>query len=196
MGTLAMELWQWIQGYDQQLFRFIFFDLAFEGGDKVFPFLTDIHKNQFFAYSFLIAMIIGLWQYFGARSLGIWVYIILTLALTDALCSQVIKPYVQRVRPNFEMSDVKEKAPVAGRFGFVSNHSANSFALATCLFFCFPMAKWSFLFYAAIIAYSRVYCGVHYPMDVIVGAIIGITIAKILGRLTHKLLFGKIRYAG
>ncbi len=75
-----------------------------------------------------------------------------------------------------------------GLYGFVSSHAANFFALSTYLFLCFKhqTGKWGVLFlWAAIIGYSRIYLGVHYPLDVIGGALLGITI----GLLVHQLIF-------
>jgi membrane-associated phospholipid phosphatase len=65
-----------------------------------------------------------------------------------------------------------------GKYGFVSNHAANFFCLFTFLASQFKSIKWGlFLFACALIAsYSRIYLGVHYPLDIICGAILGVLI--------------------
>jgi len=73
---------------------------------------------------------------------------------------------------------------IGGKFGFVSSHACNMFAL-TFLFYRFikekyPKAIWLLLFLVLLIIYSRVYLGVHYPSDVIAGGVIGVFIAQFL----------------
>jgi undecaprenyl-diphosphatase len=81
-----------------------------------------------------------------------------------------------------------------GKFGFVSSHASNHFALAIFLsiifkntykYFTIPVILW-----AAIIAYSRIYLGVHYPGDVIGGAIPGILLGLISGKI-YLIIEGK-----
>jgi len=74
-----------------------------------------------------------------------------------------------------------------GQYGFVSSHASNFFALSTYLFFTFRNYSkwWGLLFlWASIIGYSRIYLGVHYPLDVLGGAILGI----IIGYITFKII--------
>jgi undecaprenyl-diphosphatase len=79
-----------------------------------------------------------------------------------------------------------------GKYGFTSGHSGNSFAIATFMFFLLRPKKifyWLF-FWAALVAYSRIYNGVHYPLDVLGGALLGITFgylcSKLFGTLNRK----------
>lgn len=87
-----------------------------------------------------------------------------------------------RLRPSHEPSLVPfihlSKAGPGGMYGFVSSHSANAFGLLTFLFLLLPSKykwlKFILLFWAILVSYSRIYNVVHYPSDVIGGAIVGI----------------------
>jgi len=79
------------------------------------------------------------------------------------------------------------KSYLGGLYGFVSSHSANFFALSTFLYLSFKSFSkyWFFIFlWASIIAYSRVYLGVHYPSDVFIGGLLGIIIGFIVYKIT------------
>ena len=109
----------------------------------------------------------------------------ISLACTDLISVRVFKNQIQRYRPTKNL-EIKDKVHVVndfrgnpyrgGQFGFVSSHAANFFGIATYFFLLFGKQKKHGLFFlwAAIIAYSRIYLGVHYPADIVGGAIIGI----------------------
>ena len=110
--------------------------------------------------------------------------IALMIVISDQTASGFLKPTVKRYRPckieaglDFDVHTVNGKC---GRnYGFVSSHAANFFALATflSLFFRRKSLAWVFMGVATLVAYSRVYLGVHYPGDVIGGAFVGATAA-------------------
>lgn len=102
------------------------------------------------------------------------------IALSDQVCATLIRPYVARLRPSNPDNPLSELTCIvngyrAGSYSFPSCHAANSFALAT--FLCLLVRKRGFmtfiLLWAAINSYSRVYLGVHYPGDLLVGGLIG-----------------------
>lgn len=108
--------------------------------------------------------------------------ILLAVLITDQFCSSILKPLVGRLRPCHEPSLnglIHMVTDCGGKFGFCSSHAANSFALATSIFLFFGKNKYtiSLFFWAVIISYSRIYVGVHYPLDVVFGAIIGSSFA-------------------
>ena len=121
-----------------------------------------------------------------------FVFTLLFITITVTLCDQisvVIKDYlVQRPRPTHDsgMADLVHIIYNAdfpngyrgGKYGFVSSHAANVFGVATFLSTQFKHYKWSiFLFaWAAVVSYSRIYIGVHYPLDIICGAVLGVLI--------------------
>ncbi len=130
-------------------------------------------------------------------------YVVLLVALTITLADQgsvlLFKNTVRRLRPSHEPS-LQGLVHVVngyrgGDFGFVSSHAANFFALVTFLGFFLRMNyKWilpAMLVWAALVAYSRIYLGVHYPGDVLCGGLFGSLIGYLVARYGNQLL--KIR---
>src|SRR5690606_11972302 len=113
------------------------------------------------------------------RAVGILLTCILAFAITDASAHQVLKSSIQRHRPSFTLPNVQLRTNAHAGYSFPSNHAANMFAVATVLGFFSSYWLPLFFFIAGIIAYSRVYVGVHFPLDVVVGAIYGILMANI-----------------
>jgi undecaprenyl-diphosphatase len=108
--------------------------------------------------------------------------IIFLILISDQL-SNFFKNNFERLRPcyNLDLADqiriVKESC--GGSFGFFSAHASNSFVVATFFYLFFSsknkFSKLLFL-WASIIAYSRIYVGVHYPLDIVFGSLLGFMI--------------------
>jgi undecaprenyl-diphosphatase len=102
---------------------------------------------------------------------------ILTVAITDPLAARVLKPFFGRLRPchpHYFIDGGRFLSGMKHSFSFPSVHATNVFAQATLLYFFYPKWKWVYLSFACFIGYSRIYVGVHYPLDVAAGAIVGI----------------------
>ena len=101
------------------------------------------------------------------------------------LVTYAIKRLVDVERPAVRYAQPKAPVAVPHDHSFPSGHAATSFACATILAFAFPRLAAPLYLLAAVIGFSRVYVGVHYPFDVVVGALLGIAVAKALRRLAR-----------
>ncbi len=143
--------------------------------DSFFPFITDLHKNFGFKYIFTPLVIIFFMSRRGIKNgFVIFIFSILAISLADGIGNHGFKKTFQRPRP-FENAElhVIQRSP-AGGYSFVSNHSTNNFAFATTVSAFFPPVRILLFTIAVLVSYSRIYNGVHYPSDVLCGAVIGI----------------------
>jgi undecaprenyl-diphosphatase len=109
---------------------------------------------------------------------------VLAVAVADWAATG-LKALIDRPRPPLRYAEPKTLVPLPHDGSFPSGHAATSFAAATMLSFASPrLAPFLFLL-AAAISFSRVYVGVHYPLDVIGGAVLGVLVATALRRLVR-----------
>lgn len=142
-------------------------------------------SDKLFWFPFYALLLFFLIREYKKRSVYILISIAILITLCDQIASHLIKKSVQRLRPSHEpaLSDLihLSTAGPGGKYGFVSSHSANAFGLATFLILLLPRKynplKWILGCWAFLVAYSRIYNGVHYPSDVIVAALLGILLA-------------------
>ncbi len=162
----------WIESFDRFLFLLINRDLSHPWLDVFF---TTVTQKTFWIIPGLAAAAIFI--YFRRKTALLAIGLaLLTVAISDPLCFWGLKPFFGRLRPCHP--DVMIEG---GRFlmgmktslSLPSNHSMNVFAQAGLWSFLFPSKTAWFVGGAGIIAYSRVYVGVHYPGDVLLGAVLG-----------------------
>lgn len=164
-----------IKDWDESLFLFLN-SLRLDSIDPVMKTLTGTYI-WIPLYVFLIYLI---FKYYGM--VGFWYVgaIVLLILLADKFTSGFMKPYFERLRPCHDPKwegMIHTYAGCGGKYGFASSHASNTFAVATYMLLIFKKKinsiAWLFL-WAGVISYTRIYLGVHYPMDVIVGALVGI----------------------
>jgi undecaprenyl-diphosphatase len=121
---------------------------------------------------------------------------VIAVALADWSAAG-IKALVGRDRPPVDYARPKALVPVPHDPSFPSGHAATSFAAATMLTFAFPRLAPALFVLAAAVAFSRVYVGVHYPLDVLGGAALGVLVATALRLLvTNRRQLLRARRAG
>jgi undecaprenyl-diphosphatase len=119
------------------------------------------------------------------RRWGVFALTVIAIALAD-WSSMGLKSLINRPRPPLRYPEPKTLVPLPHDASFPSGHAATSFAAATMLSFAFPRLAPLLYVLAAAVAFSRVYVGVHYPLDVVGGAALGVVIAVVLELLVRR----------
>ena len=100
--------------------------------------------------------------------------------------STLLKGVFDRPRPSVVDPAVHPLVAVPHNGSMPSTHAASAFAAAVAVGFVHPRLRWPLIVLAALIAFSRVWLGVHYPTDVIAGAALGTAIAYVFWRVTIR----------
>ena len=142
--------------------------------NQVMPFITDA-DNWILPILFLI-LYLGFFK--GKKGKIALCLLIISLSLNDSICAQILKPFFERVRPShMSIEGLNLLVSKGGKWSMPSNHASNMFSLAVILSYFYGRFKVILFLLATVIAISRVYVGVHYPGDVIIGALIGYIIS-------------------
>lgn len=190
----ALHWWQivWfhLNAWDQYLLLEINTEWTSPFFDRIFPWWREA-TTWIPLYFFLVFLIF--WN-FGIKAWPWVIGLILTVAVTDQVSSGFLKNYFNRPRPCNDpvigeyVRLLLNRCPSSG--SFTSSHATNHFGLACYLFFTMKdyFKRWGYLlfFWAASICYGQLYVGVHYPLDIlggaIVGSVIGISMASLFNR--------------
>lgn len=179
-------MWQELIRYDKELFLFLN-NLGNPSWDGFWMFVT----NKFSAIPLYLLLLVLTYRQLGLkRTILVLITVAVMILVTDQL-SNLFKYGVKRLRPCYD-SDLNGlvrlvKSYCGGKFGYFSAHAANNFAVA--FFFTFLLSKkfryigiflmvWAFL-----VAYSRIYIGVHFPLDVLTGGLIGLIFSWLFTKL-------------
>ncbi len=185
-----MDIIKW----DISLFEFINHDLSNGFFDMLLPWL----REPLFWVPFYIFLISFVFFNFGKKAYWFVIFVILTAASADLISSRAIKKTIKRIRPcNTEMLQIVERVHCGAGYSFTSSHAANHFAVATFLIMTIgqilpKIKKWLWL-WAASIALAQVYVGVHFPLDVLAGGILGVVLGRLWSMLFLK-YYGHVLY--
>jgi len=162
---------------------------------EIFLFLNGLHSefwdtvmfratNQVSWIPFFAIIIYALFKFYKKDAWWQIVGIVLVILLSDQLVSGFMKPFFGRIRPSHDPALIGLVHLVndyrGGMFSFASSHAANSFGISFFLWLCAREKfswVWIMFVWAVIFSYTRIYLGVHYPADIVVGALVGGIIA-------------------
>lgn len=182
----------WLIEIDTQLFIFLNFKIQNRFLDLIMPFVTEIDNWRIvIGIGWLLLMILG-----GKKGRQVGLGLILVIVLSDQSSSSWVKPLVQRIRPCHVVQPLHLLVDCSAAYSFPSSHAANMFGAAAFLTLFYRNSAWVFFPLAILIGYSRIYVGVHYPFDVLGGAILGMVSAvavRALLRLPFRPLAEKLK---
>lgn len=157
---------------------FFFLNVKVQNGflDFLMPILTNLNYWRIPLALMVIALAV-----FGKRRGRIAIALLIVgIAFSDQICNSLIKPLVGRIRPCNVLDNVHLLVNCTKSFSFPSSHATNMFTGTLILSYVYPRWKIALLFIAALVAYSRIYVGVHYPLDAAGGTFLGIICSEIV----------------
>lgn len=172
--------------WDTQLFQLINHTWT----NSLFDFILPILRNKYTWFPFYIFLLAYIFLNHVKNSAYLIVAIALSVGIADATSSHLIKKTVKRLRPCKVLqqpNDMTLRVRCGSGYSFPSSHAANHFSMAVILILLFgkdyKWLKYCLLLWAFSIAYAQVYVGVHYPIDICIGALLGAAIAFTIGRI-------------
>ncbi len=175
-------------------------------GDKeVFLYLNNLGSSSFDQFWILLSetwiwvplymiFLYLLFRTFPLRSLiFILIFIALGVTVSDQLAG-IFKTGIARFRPCHDpaLEGLMREVKCGGQFGFYSSHASNTFFIATFMSLLlknkFKILPYVLLFWAAIVSYSRIYLGVHFPLDLIMGGLMGFLLGGLFATITQNVL--------
>jgi undecaprenyl-diphosphatase len=161
-----------LAAFDRWLFHLINQRAANPVFDAVMPVITD--RAQFIV-PLIVLWFLLFWKA-GKKGRIVALLTLLVIAASDQVSAHVLKPVFSRTRPPYALESIRLLVDTTRSFSFPSVHASNAFAVAAFVSSFYPRTKIALYILAALIAYSRVYVGVHFPSDVLGGAALGLVL--------------------
>jgi undecaprenyl-diphosphatase len=169
---------------DKSIFIFLNSTIANPITDFAMPIITS---DMLLRICYGIAVILLLWKG-DARLRWLVLFSAVALLLSDQAASKLLKPMFERIRPCHVLENINLLVNCGAGYSMPSSHAANAFAQGALFSLVVKKTKWYLWVIAGLIAISRVFVGVHYPFDVLVGSVIGIIIGIVLTLLFIKII--------
>lgn len=178
-----VSLFQTLDAWDKGLFLFLNGSLENAFFDLLMPFLTE-------KWNFIIPLALVFLYLFlrGRRSMRVLLLSSLVLLLLADGSATALKSLFQRARPCQVLDHVRTLVGCSSSFALPSNHATNIFAMASFFASSDRRLVVPLFVLAFLVGYSRIYVGVHYPLDVLGGAVLGIALGLLLGSLGRRIL--------
>ncbi len=179
----------WLIYIDTHIFYFINQTIANPVFDKIMPFITEADHWLLLYFS---ALSLLLWK---GGTKGRWFVLVLlvTVVAANHINSDILKETFDRLRPCKALEDVRLLINCGSGESFPSSHAVNNFAAAFIISRYYRQYNIIAYSIAGLIAFTRVYNGVHYPLDILSGAFVGMAIANLFAVL-FELFIGKHLY--
>ncbi len=159
---------EWLLTLDRSVFLFINRGLANPVTDLIMPVIT----NDNFLRVLFVLLILAAATFGRKRFVWIILFSIVVVTLTDQSSASLFKPLIGRLRP-CKLMEVHLLVSCGSGFSFPSSHAANLFGQALFWGLLFRKYLWPGIIFAFLVGLSRIFVGVHYPLDVIGGMILG-----------------------
>jgi undecaprenyl-diphosphatase len=170
------EIFEFLLSLDCQIFLFINNGLANPVFDFLMPFITN-KKNWLIPIG--LTWLLLIWKG-GKRGRIVAFLIIPILILADQTSSSLLKHAFDRLRPCKALDNVRLLIPCGSGYSFPSSHATNISAAFTPFIYYYRKYATLWIIIILLIGFSRIYVGVHYPLDVIGGFVVGTTISILL----------------
>ena len=180
---------EWLNGIDRVVFLFINVTLANPVTDLIMPVVTS---DFWLRIGYGVAMALVLWKG-NARLRWLVLFSALALLVTDQLSAGFLKPLIGRLRPCHVLENINLLVGCGGGKSMPSSHAANAFGQAVLFGVLYRRVRYGLLAFAAIVALSRVFVGVHYPGDILAGALVG-TAAGLAMIAAYRLFMDRIEH--
>jgi membrane-associated phospholipid phosphatase len=170
-----------ILDFDAQIFELINVGLS----NKILDYWLIPWRHELFWTPLYLFIVAFLFMNYGRKAYWFLLFFIITISISDLSSSHLIKKNIKRDRPcrNEMVENHIARVRCGSGYSFTSSHATNHFAMATFLFFTlgsvFKKYRWILFLWAGSISFAQVYVGVHFPLDIIAGGILGYIIGKL-----------------